>query len=728
MSTKKYIAIGEHQIPLPPMPKNKEDIYLINEKKENAYWRRMEYPKIWYDYIPYDIPGGARKTKINQPATFYNDQDELVSLSEEDTKIIQNLLRRETKMRKNGLWMKNYDEIIWIPPGYRFTLQWVQMKDYRDPENGLPYGQFRHIQNQAMTAWEYVKFHQSHIGLNIWKCKKSGITQIIAGDYLNESGINEGWEMLMASKEYDHAVLVPMTYFFHGYDNLPWILKSEYTKRNEHEIILGKPKNRAKGDNKYLNTHISAMKTKPTMFDGPVVRRGWITEWPKMWEASKVSPDAVYKKTLETVRLQQRKNGALIYESYLPEIDDKGFLEARAHYERSKLSTLSEATGTTESMFINFCIPATKSNELCFDRHGRCDEDKARMLITAERGTKKTSSDKQAHKRTNPLDEDDMFDSGGKGSAFDNIRIALQIRELEKEFRAQRPYKEGHMRWENSLWEDGLRPKNAFGNVWFEEFTTERLMDGEEGSVIFFHDIPPEWTNQVIKLNNRGEDGFLSPLEKSRMICSFDPTDFKLAKDVAEGSKNAGYGGLLDDPILDTQFGKKITDVPLFEYLWRWNDPDKTMEDVYKLMIFLGGRWLIEANKGWVVTQAKLDGMHNFLLLLQKDGTIKPYQPGDENGLVNTTRDLIETYCRAISRYIAVKSMGDIDKLKLLKAIRLLRQMADFNVLEPKKFDAVVAFGYWRIAVESFINYLLSNPDVNDNGVMAVAAGELLNF
>jgi hypothetical protein len=729
MATTKYITIGEHHVPQAPMPKNRDEILFVNDNKHSAYWRRIEFPKIWFDFIPYDIPRGPRKTRINAAATVYNQHDELVSLSEDDTKLLQRLLRQEIKRRKQGVWMKNYDEYVHLAPGYYFALQWGEMKDFKNPETGTGHGQFRIIQNQLLTLNEYVKWHPSHIGLNVPKCKKSGITQIVSLDVLNEATLNDGIYP-MVSKEYDAVTDVNIAYALYAFDLLPRIMQPEVVGRNEHEIKFGLPKNKSrKDDEKYLVSHIVGTKTKATCFDSYVVKRGVIDEPPKMYEASKLQWDSLYKKSLETVRLQQRKNGSLMTISYMPEIDDIGFLQYRSHYMRSRLSTVNESTGTTETMYINFPIPASKSNEMCFDRHGRCDEGKATSLILAERATKKTKSDKQAHKRTNPIDENDMFDSGGKGTAFDNIRIALRKRELDAELQAgKRPWREGHLRWEVAVWEGGFRPKGQFCKVWFEELSQDQLANGEEGTIRIFHDLEDDLLNQVIVQNSRGEDGYLCPVKGATAVGAFDPTDFKLKKDVAEGSLNGAYGGLLDDPALDTRYNKKVTDVPLFEYLYRHDDPTLTTEDLYKIFIYWGMRFIIEANKGWIVTQAKLDKMHHFLLLLQADGTIKPYQEGDENGLVNTTREMINVYCLAISRYIADKKGRGIDFLWLIKTERLLQQLADFDTMDPKRFDGVVSFGWWRVAVESFIQFLLNNVEEDDGGAIEAVVEGMLDF
>jgi hypothetical protein len=327
-----------------------------------------------------------------------------------------------------------------------------------------------------------------------------------------------------------------------------------------------------------------------------------------------------------------------------------------------------------------------------------------------------------------------MFDSGGRGTVFDNLRLAIQFREVEIELHSGiLPYSIGHLRWTNSVWEDGgqenRRPQGEFSGVYMEELTEEDRLQGKEGSFKFFRELPVEFLNRCIKDQLRDDDdGALKPDPESLLVASFDPTDYVLKRDVAEGSMNAGHGGFIYDPALETM--GIATDVLLWEYYFRHENPDDTKEDVIKTIIYTGCRMIIEANKKWLVTAVKLEGLHHFLLLKQKDGSIRPYQAGDENDLVNTTQDMINAYCRAINRYWAKpKTLADIDKLTTVKTLILLAQAMDFDATDTKKSDTVVSYGYWRLAVESFSVYIiqwrLDNSD-DDGGTMETAFNALI--
>lgn len=726
--SKKIIQIGEHHVELPPFPKSKEDVLFVDEKKENAFWRRIEFPDIWYDY--------NFNTKPYQQDTVYDEDGELISLNYEDSELLKRLLIQENKRRSKGVWMKNYDEFVWLAPSYYYNLQWVQMKD-------LPrkYGDFRVPQNEVMTVWHYAKhkWEWCH-GLVVPKCKKSGITQIIAGDYLNESTQQKGWEMGIMSKEYDHATDVAMAYYFHGFDNLPYIMQPDLRKRNEHEVIYGNPVARVGSKNAtirlkkdVLNTHVFCSKTKPTGFDGPVLRIGWISEMPKTWEASKVSPDTLHKKVVETVKLQTKKNGALIYESYMPEIDDRGYKEFREICKQSLLSTKSKITGKTQSSLIMLPLTGVDSNEDCFDQYGRCDKRRALYLLNAENDGKKTTSDKQAHRRQYPRDLNDMFDSGGRGTVFDNLRLAVQQREVEAETKSgKRPWREGHLRWTNSLWETGAvenrRPNGEFCSVYFEELTDEQLMKGETGSIKIFHDLPDEFMNQVVQRNHLDEDKeFLAPIKGDyEVVGGNDPTDYAFKSDLAEPSLVALYGGFLYNPALDTRFKKPVSNTVWFEYDFRHENPDDDLEMIIKMILYFNMRLLVEANKKWVVTALKREKLANFLLLKKTDGSIKPYKKGDENKLVSTTTGMIDAYVRALKKWFDPKGMN---YLVTFKSLRGLQQVMDFIPTETKVFNLAVALGYWRLAVESYSVFKLDEHEKGSDGDgIETAMTELINF
>lgn len=723
----KILTIQDYHIPIPE-PRSKSEILFINEKKENQKWRRQEdFPDIWYDY--------NQKTKTFQAATLYDEDGILISLNEKDSLRLQSLLQRENYRRRYGVHAMINGKLIYIAPDYYYNLQWCQMKDL--PEK---YGRFRFIQNDLMIVYNWIKEIEWIYGLIVAKCKKSGVTQIFSGTYLNESTLYSGWELGAASKEYDHVVDVAMAYFFHAFDNLPFILQPRVKKRNEHEIIFGKPiedvrstKVRAKKDT-VLNTRVFGAKTKASCFDGPVMRRAWGDEFPKWWEGSKVSPDVAFKKQSETVKIQQKKNGLLIYTSYMPEVVDRGFMEFRKIYKDSKLSKRSREDGPTQTGLIPFFMSGIDSNEDCFDEYGYCDRRKALMILNAENDSKADRESKLAHRKQYPRDENDAFESGGTSSTFNNLRLADCYREVDEAMSAgKKIYSGGVLRWKNSAWESGdvKRPEGSFCEVYFEEWTDDqRLHENKEDLFKFFQPLREELLNQVLRKNSKNLDnGFYCPLDDYIGVGSFDPTDYKLKSDVKVGSTNVGHSGYIEDPKLNV-FGINGDDL-FSEYAYRHENPDDTLEDVIKFIIFTGFYMIIEANKGWVITRLKDENLQNFLLLRDEKGNIRPYQEGDENKLVNTDANMIETYCRAINRYWAEPRPGGnkIDRMKTSPSLKVYEQAMTFDPTDTKRFDYVVSYGYWRVGIEVFTVYIYEQRKKNDydGGVMKQIVSDLLD-
>ena len=134
-----------------------------------------------------------------------------------------------------------------------------------------------------------------------------------------------------------------------------------------------------------------------------------------------------------------------------------------------------------------------------------------------------------------------------------------------------------------------------------------------------------------------------------------------------------------------------------------------------KAVFYWGFYVIIENNKGWLYTEFKQHGLENFLLVRQKDGSITPWIPYEEhhggNKPISTDEAMINAYMFAIKKYIAVPHKDCQDYLVLIKTLKLLHQLMDFNPLDTRRFDLAVAIGFWRIAVESYTIWLLHNKD-----------------
>jgi hypothetical protein len=712
--------IGEHLVDIPEW---REGMPLINEglHYEDSYWKYKIFPKIFYDI--------DENTIRSADVTEYDESGRLLKISQSDDIEISKIIKEERYKMVYGIHIKIGDRIEWICPDYYFFLQWFQQKDIVSDENGMRLGCFRKIQNDILQLWHYVKNNKEIAGLIIPKIKKMGITYLFSGAFLNEAINTRNNDFLMMSKDFETCKLTLFTFIEYGYNELPYVFKPFASTKNKTEISFKEPKDRKhKNDSgRYLQNVIKATKTKVAAFDGAVPYRCWIDEFPKIWKASKVSVKETFDKSIEAVKKQQLISGKLLMTSYMPEEADQGFIDGRKLCENAMLRTIKEGHLRTENNMIIFPIYAYQSNQECFDKYGNCDEERATKMTLEERKAKTTKQDIQSHKRQYPMNWNDMFDNTGSGAAFDNLRLSLQLNDLKDEdIVGGRPYKEGFLRWENSMWEEGRRPENQFCKVYFDELTPHQVATGEVGRFKFYEDISEieslkHILNRVV-IDNIRENGLLTPHKSNLGVMSVDPTDYKLASDVREGSLNASYGGFIHDLNLDQLAQRQISNIPIIEYNYRDEDPDTVMEDMIKACLYLGFYIIIEGNKGWLYTEFRKHGLQNFLLVKQADGSITPWKQYAENQggnkMVVTGENMIDIYMRAIKRYIAEPRKGETDWIKHIKSIKFIGQALDFDPMNTKKFDLVVAFGYWRVAIESFtiwrMNQVLSHREYDE--------------
>lgn len=707
--------IGEHIIDIPDW---KPGMELLNQglPYNECYWKRVKFPKLFYDVTEETVQFSFLGTK-------YDENGKLITVSNEDSLMLQKLVIKDIHRRLNGVHIMIKDKIEWLPPGFYFFLQWFNQLDLPIDSEGFRMGSFRKIQMDILQLWEYVKHNPEIAGLILPKIKKCGITYLFAGDICNMFTIMSSKLFLLMSKDFSTCKLSQFSFIKYGYENLPYLLKPVASKSNETQISLGKPKDKKwqSKTGKYLRSLLVACKTKVAAFDGPVPWICWWDEFPKTWKASHVSVQQTFDKSVEAVKFQQVINGKLLLTSYMPEEYDQGFQEGKDLCEGSLLRTIKEGNLRTETNMIILPIYAHQSNQDCFDKFGDCDQERAMKLTLQERSQKNTAVQIQSHKRQYPLTWNDMFANTGVGSIFDNINLSIHdsdLRDLDKQ--GIRPYKEGHLRWKNSTYEIGMRPQGYFSEVYFEELTPEEIKNGKVGSFKIFTDLEEipdlkHLLNRVVREKIK-RNGLFCPHKDNIGVLSVDPVDYKVASQVREGSLNASYGGFAFDQSYDSKAQMPISNTPLFEYNFRHEDPDVILEDMIKATLYWGFYAIIENNKGWIFTQFQKHGLRQFLIVRQADNSITPWKDFAEfvggNRPISTDESMIKAYIRSIQVYLKKPPIIDGEfvfpyYLKLLKSIDLLTQLMDFDSTNTRKFDLAVAFGYWRIGIENLEIWLI---------------------
>jgi hypothetical protein len=717
------IRIGEHSHTLPPVPKNKKDILFIDEKPQNAFWRRItDYKDIWFQFIPHF-------TKLYQDATLYDSDDVLASLNKEDSDYIIRIYEQETDRRLNGVWFKNGEELSYITGSHYFLLQWAKMQTL----DGGDYPSYREFQRDYFYLIDHCWKSKGVLGLFVSKPKKTGITNIHwSGYYLNKATIMRKQNMGAMNMDEKQAAKTFRDYFLYSYNGLPSPLRPQWKNKSENEgsIIFGKAHNNSKrvknaylsDDDSELNTSVFCVPTKAKAFDVAVMNDCWTDEFPKY----KTSPAEIFRTNSQAVKIQSVINGRFWITSYTPESDDVSFREARQVFLNSELKTIQpNSDGRTKSGLICYHIPAYAAWEGCFDKYGKCNEKEAMRRNQSERDTAKGNARSlQAIIRQYANDKREAWGSAGAGSVFDNLRIGdlLADIEIDQKNSTGNDYIEGNLIWENNIWniQRNKRRKGEFSRVKFVPLTESELELGVEGKFRMYQEIPKSQQNLAL---NFGRDDWncLLPPPRFPSVIGGDPTNYAAKSEVIEGSKNGAYVISMPDELADSRARDVVTKVIQIEYYHRPELPEEAFDDFLKLILYTGSLALIEANMPYVATRLLEEGMGKYMLVKDKNGIITlwqrymglPHEPEKDYQLIRMTanavnKDLLEILVRLTKNYFHKPEAGDKDYGKTCKSTRLLQQLMDLDPSDTRVFDLFMAFGYALLAMDTYLDYLMT--------------------
>lgn len=721
-NNRKFVELGEHKWELPPMPERHEILY-SDQAKNDQYWRRIEVPEKLLKYKAGITMEYSDRTRMS------DNGDYLESLSYEDTLKLIQFREDDLKRRANGVWFMNRGEPVYLTGGNYFQLQWGAMPGYENPYTGLNYGEYRPFQTHTHYFMQMVKQDPYCSGGYIGKPKKTGITNLIAIDFVEEATRYVEKIFGIMSKSFDDARDTDFMYFLYCFDKLPDVFKPAVANRTQSLLKLGVPVPKRTGGKRKegsevikkrqeigFDSQIFVSATKADGFDGPKMFRGLVDEFTKLDDD--VSPEEVWKKTKETVKLGRRVIGKLWYSAYVPETDGKSFLEAKDVWEKSSLSTRDETTKTTHSGLYKYFIPAEYSYESdasgkTFDRYGNTDIEHSRSIIMAERAkVAHNPNDLQAFKRQYPLYEYEMWEQGGGGTtAFDNVRLGIQERELRDYIKTgQLPYEMGNFEWKDrtkSVKGGQYGADKGFGLVEWVPLTADEIKAGVTAPFLWNGRdfMNADTFNLPVRNAIKNSRGFLQPADASPYGVGVDPTDYAEATMVKEGSKDAIVVGMANDEALNVSIGKNVSNRPFILYLHRHDNPDDFLEDLIKVILFVGGPVYVEGNKKWLFTALKKHGLQYFVLMRNEERVLELFDERKKQtttdtvtaGKINTVMDLVVL----IKKYLKRPEGADtFDNIKNIWFLELVQQLMRFNPKNTKREDLVMALGFWLEAME----------------------------
>lgn len=732
LNYKQIIQIGEHQVKLPDCPKDRNEIMFLDNKPEDAYWKRnKDYPSVFTAFCPF-------KTLVDKSHTKWDDNTgDLLQVGVDDTKLIRSIYQEERKKRKKGVFFRNGMDLEYLTGSHWFTLQHCKM--FGNSKND-GFGLFYKYQRDVFLLMDYM-WQEWCLGLYLSKAKKTGITQIIDGGYcMDKATSNFQWMVGFMSRNEDVAIENNMKLFLYAFDNLLLPLRPKVgykaPKGGNIEFSELTKKNVFKSNtDEVLNTKVFCVPTAEHSFDSHFMNIMHMDEFPKYWQDSKQEPKEIFNKNKAGAKDQDEFRGRIICSSYPPEEDDIGSEQAAEIYRQSKLST--KRFGKTESELICYHIPAYKSLKSCIDKYGDCNEKQAMEIIGNNRErVKKDRKSLLAETRQNPNNEDEAFGSNTQGSVFDPMRMAEISRNIE-EIKRQAPvapYMEGRLEWSNWRWELGLknkRPKGEFCPVVFIPLTPEEMERGEQGRLRIYREIPDVLKNAVLR-NGRDEYGCVIPPSVHAYAYGADPTSHAAASEVIEGSVNSYTVIRRKDDRLDALYRAAASWTLDFQYFYRPELPDEAYEDLVKLIIYTGAVGIPEGNMPEFATRLIAEGLGQFVIVKDKDGNKCIWQrwmglanePDKQYHLIRTTGNspdtkiILESFVRLMITYIQRPGLGEKDYGMTLLDERVVDQMRKITKVwetggSTKLFDAFMSWGYALLADDIYTGLLMDG--IHDN-------------
>jgi len=712
----KTVTVGEHIITLPAPPKDRREVLFVDNKKEDAYWRRdTSIRDVWLDFQPYITEMYADSTRRD------DNTGKLLSVNKEDSEYVDRIYKRETLRRTAGIWMNNGGVLTYIPNHYYFVLQWGRMQRH----DGLgDYGDFREFQCDFMLLINHCEWSPHIIGLDISKAKKTGITNLVwSGPYLNEGTLFRNYNLGAMNIDQKLCAKTFRDYFLYSFEGLPLPLRPSIKSLApmDGSIILGNAFTNAKNKKGIyvdpmadLNTSIFCVPTRPKAFDVAVMKKIWCDEFPKYEE----SPEEIWRTNSQAIKIQSKKNGIALLTSYTPDEDTKSFLEARKIFFDSELKTVQEwSKGQTKTGMICHHIPSYCSWEGAFNKYGKCDEKRAWDEISIER--RRVYDNKralQAITRQYATTKKEAWMPAGAGSTYDNVLLADILSDIES-FPGNQ-YEDGRFDWDIELWNIGKmdkRPKGQFTNVKWVPLTELQKLQGEQGRVRIYESLHPSARNLALK-QGRDDHGNLKAPERFVHVGGMDPTQYAAGSEIIEGSKNASYTMNMPDEILDAGFKRIASKIIISEYFYRPESPQEAYEDMVKEIIYYGKLVIVEANAPHVATMLIEEGLGRYMIVRNKEtGALCMWRPGLEYQLIRTTangaiKEMLETLVRIIKAYLNPGAETDKNYGRTIKSERLINQLMEFNPEDTKKYDLAMAFGYCLLCMDTYLTILLT-PD-----------------
>lgn len=719
------IQIGEHCFETPPIPARHEILFHDIKDPKEQYWRRLkDLPKIFYDWHDEVTPLG-QGVELDAPKTTYSDSNQLLTLSKEDTALLfdkkaengkEGLQEREVRRRKEGVWFFNNGEPTYLTGNHYAILQHLPMLGCSNSiEPGSSYGQYYQFQRDAAYYFEICKTVEYARGGLYVKPKKTGMTQFLSLICLNEAMTMREKNIRMMSITETLCRESNFGFVKFALQKVPNILMPSRSKQNEGEVIFGPPnasrnplKKKRQTNLEYLNTWLCTVPTARTSFDTFTNYIALIDEFPKIKENT--YPAELFLATVPTVVEglgANRRKGTIFGLSYVPEVTDRSFYEARQLYKDSKLRTRprdeeGEPFGETKSKLICHTLTVQEGMFGCCDKYGKPIERLIWDEIKKEQEEVKGDPVKlQAVNRQYPTNEEDPWrETGREDTLFDNLRLSNKVQELEEmQSLGAPPYKDFNLEFEKDPVKDPKSERCTFpGKVRMRFISDDEKMRGAAHGR--FKLLRPDWVPQwfldkhLNKTTIHRKTGLPMPNPDSPFFISIDPTKYRISKNTGKTSSNAIHVFILPDAEINAQIGKNVTNNRLMvSYLFRRDRPSETLMDMIATILLFGCMVQIESNVSTWATKLIEMGLGHFVLMVNDDGALEPWDPNKKQNYFTSQKQQIDQYVDAGQEFLGEPlKPGEIDNVEYLYDMDVLSQLMMIRKENTTEYDAAVCF------------------------------------
>ena len=650
------IEIQNLRIALPTIDK----AYKRNEKKEEQYWERTEYPKeldriksvFDWDKYPRDF-----KEK------WYDYIDE------------------EFRRREEGYWFHNNGVLTYITGTHYMYLQWSKI------DIGAP--DFRESNRLFYIFWEACKADTRCYGICYLKNRRSGFSFMASAELVNQATISSDSRYGILSKTgadakkmfTDKVVPISVNYPFFfkpiqdGMDRpkteLAYRVPASKFTRRKLEVNEQLPELQG------LDTTIDWKNTGDNSYDGEKLKILAHDESGK-WER----PDNIlnnWRVTKTTLRLGSRIVGKCMMGSTSNALD-KGGNNFKKLYNNSDV-TRRNRNGQTSSGLYSLFIPMEWSYEGYIDSHGIPVFDTPKKPIRGidgfpidigvvehwdneAEGLKKDQDSLNEFYRQFPRTEKHAFRDETKESLFNLVKIYEQI-DYNEELNNKSNVTQGSFMWENGIKDTRVvfspHPNGRFLISW----------------------IPPKKLQNNIIIKNSGK------CPGNDHMGAFGLDSYDISGTVDGKGSNGALHGL-------TKFS--MEDAPpnhfFLEYIARPQTAEIFFEEILMALVFYGMPILAENNKPRFLYYLKRRGYRGFSINRpDKIWNKLSVTEKEIGGIPNTSEDIKQAHAAAIESYIEEhvgKSENGYGDMYFQKT---LEDWAQFNINNRTKHDASISSG-----------------------------------